>query len=138
MAVSRFKAHHILIRFIAALVLVFATYNPSGYSYYHWMVSGKAAISHLIVVGTALVAIYAFLVRSTWRSIRLLGLIIAIGFFASLNYMLVEMNWIDYQLYWGKTISIMISIASILSIGLSFSAIRARLAGQIDSDDVGN
>ncbi len=36
---ARFSGQNFLLRFFAALVLVFATYNPEGYSYYHWAIA---------------------------------------------------------------------------------------------------
>ena len=33
---QQFNSQGFLLRFIFALILVFVTYNPSGYSYYHW------------------------------------------------------------------------------------------------------
>jgi hypothetical protein len=30
-----------LIRLVCSLLLVFSTYNPTGYSYFHWLTSGS-------------------------------------------------------------------------------------------------
>jgi hypothetical protein len=38
---------------------------------------------------------------------------------------------------WVVSVMILLSISTLLAFGVSFSAIRARFAGQIDSDDVG-
>ena len=37
MAIRRFTFGSFLGRALLAALLVFATYNPSGYSYYHWL-----------------------------------------------------------------------------------------------------
>ena len=33
---QKFNSQGFLLRFIFALVLVYVTYNPTGFSYYHW------------------------------------------------------------------------------------------------------
>ena len=33
---QRFNSQSFFVRFLFALLLVFVSYNPSGYSYYHW------------------------------------------------------------------------------------------------------
>ena len=30
-----------VMRLLASLLLVFSTYNPTGYSYYHWLMNGS-------------------------------------------------------------------------------------------------
>jgi hypothetical protein len=120
-----------------SLFLVFATYNPSGTSFYHWAVSGFSPLTLVSVVGVALLAIYVFLFRSTWRSIKITGILIGAVFMGLFNLMLVDLEIVTIE---GNSILVVMflaSLATILSIGVSFSAIRARLAGQIDSDDVG-
>ena len=124
-------------RWLFTLFLVFATYNPSGTSYYHWVTSGDASPTVAGVLGTAMFGAYVFLVRSTWRSIKPIGVVIGAAFFALFNLMLVDLGVVDGTNDSARSVMILWSVASILAVGLSFSAIRARLAGQIDSDDVG-
>ena len=49
MATSMIKWDGLLLRFIVALLLVFATYNPSGYSYYDWLTGMLPNYSALLV-----------------------------------------------------------------------------------------
>ena len=37
-----FNASSFLVRWVLAMFLVFATYNASGYSYYHWVTGAGA------------------------------------------------------------------------------------------------
>ena len=39
MAAGRFNAVGFLLRWLGAIVLVFAAYNPTGWSYYHWIMA---------------------------------------------------------------------------------------------------
>ncbi len=125
------------LRWMFSLFLVFATYNPSGVSFYHWAVSGWSPLTLVSVVGVALLAIYVFLFRSTWRSIKLTGIMIGAVFMGLFNLMLIDLEIVAIDRASIVVVMILASLATILSVGVSFSAIRARLAGQIDSDDVG-
>lgn len=124
-------------RWLFTLFLVFATYNPSGTSFYHWVVSGNASTVVAGVLGTAMFGAYVFLLRSTWRSIKPVGIAIGAMFFLLFNLMLVDLGLVNGASGDARAVMVLWSVASILAVGLSFSAIRARLAGQIDSDDVG-
>lgn len=89
------------------------------------------------VVGVALLAVYVFLFRSTWRSIKLTGILIGSVFMVLFNLMLVDLGFVTIDTGSIVVVMALASVSTILSVGMSFSAIRARLAGQIDSDDVG-
>ena len=125
------------LRWMFSLFLVFATYNPSGVSFYHWAISGWSPLTLICVVGVAMLAVYVFLIRSTWRSIKLTGILIGVAFTGLFNLMLVDLEIVAVDRVSSVVVMLLASLATILSIGVSFSAIRARLAGQIDSDDVG-
>jgi hypothetical protein len=51
--------------------------------------------------------------------------------------MLVDLGIVRISGDWVVSVMILLSISTLLAFGVSFSAIRARFAGQIDSDDVG-
>ena len=126
-----------LVRWVFILFLVFATYNPSGRSYYHWAVDGDAPSTIIAVVGIAIFACYAFIVRAMWRSIKPVGAMFVIVFLAFFNVMLVDVGFVTVTGDWVVTVMFLLSLATLFVIGVSFSAIRARISGQIDSDDVG-
>ncbi|HKJ62486.1 MAG TPA: DUF6524 family protein, partial [Hyphomicrobiales bacterium] len=126
-----------LLRWLGTLFLVFATYNPSGRSFYHWAMSGDAPSTIVAVVAIGLAAFYIFLIRSTWRSIKPFGTLLLAIFLGLFNLMLVDLGIVHISGDWVVTVMVLISLSTLLAFGVSFSAIRARLAGQIDSDDVG-
>jgi len=126
-----------VLRWLFSLFVVFAIYNPSGVSFYHWALSGWAPLTMVCVVGVALLAVYVFLFRSTWRSIKLTGILIGSVFMVLFNLMLVDLGFVTIDTGSIVVVMALASVSTILSVGMSFSAIRARLAGQIDSDDVG-
>lgn len=126
-----------LLRWVFSLFLVFATYNPSGRSFYHWAGSEEAPGTIVAVTAVALIAGYAFLIRATWRSVKPLGALLVAIFLALFNVMLVDLGLVSTEPEGSVSIMVLTSLGTILGVGVSFSAIRARLSGQIDSDDVG-
>ncbi len=49
MAVKRFSFVNFLLRFVMALALVFGTYNPSEYSWYHWLIQADNWLNPLLI-----------------------------------------------------------------------------------------
>ena len=48
MSATGFNFASFLGRLVAALILVFATYNPSGYSYFHWVEQSLSEFDPLV------------------------------------------------------------------------------------------
>ena len=68
MAVKGIGWSGFLLRLLAAFALVFASYNPSGYSYYHWVVEQIASPTPwLALVGIVLLIGWAIFLRATMR-----------------------------------------------------------------------
>ena len=89
------------------------------------------------VAAIMLLAAYAFLIRSTWRSVKPLGALLLAVFLVLFNLMLVDLGLAPVSRDGVAVTMVLASISTILAVGVSFSAIRARLSGQVDSDDVG-
>ena len=124
-------------RWLLTVFIVFATYNPSGMSFLHWAVSPGSNKSVVAAVGVAILGVFVFIARSTWRSMKLIGITITALFCILFSVMLIDLRVIALTSTEVFEVIALVVIASTLGVGLSFSAIRARLSGQIDSDDVG-
>ena len=137
MANSSFDFMSFLGRFIAALILVYATYNPSGYSYYHWVDRTLPEFDPLVVLaGVVLLIGWVMFIRATIRSMGLLGVMLAVAFFGTLVWLIIDRGWLsledtDMLTYIGEFL-----LAAVLATGMSWSHIRRRLTGQLDVDDV--
>ena len=127
----------IIVRFVFALILVFLTYNPSGYSYFHWAKSIVPSFNPaLAICGLLLIISWGVYLRATFRSLGLIGLILAILLFASFIWLFLDFGWLSLDnatvMSWvGLTI-----MSLLLAIGMSWSHIRRKLSGQVDIDDV--
>jgi len=137
MATSSFSWQGFLLRLIAALVLVFASYNPEGYSYYDWALVDISQFSILKgFVGVVLLIGWTILLRATIRSLGPFGIILALAFFGLLIWLIVD--WLAISTDDMRVISYIVElvIAGILSAGVSWSHIRRRVTGQLDTDEL--
>ena len=126
-------------RFLFALILVLATYNPSGYSYFHWfkdaLAAGDAGPEHYFG-GVVLIIGWVMFVRATFRSLGGVGIVLGAAFLGTLIWLLTEHGIVPA----GSTTAIvwisLVCMAGLLAAGMSWSHIRRRLSGQYDVDDV--
>ena len=126
-----------LLRFMAGLILVFATYNPEGYSYYHWLTTEFPSITALkAFIGVLLIVGWAIYIRATLRSLGTVGLILATAFFGTLLWLVVESGVVSVDSVRVVTYLVLILLALVISTGLSWSHVRRRLSGQMDTDEV--
>lgn len=127
------------IRLALALALVLLTYNPSSYSYFHWLrgaLSGGTSGPEQWFVGVVLLIGWVMFVRATLLSLGGIGILLGAAFFGTLMWLLVE-----YEIVPAGTSTAIIWIglvctAGLLAVGMSWSHVRRRLAGQYDVDDV--
>ena len=125
------------LRFLIAVLLVFLTYNPEGYSYIDWVFTKDSGpIPLKIFAGIVLLIGWAIYIRATRRSLGMIGIILAIAFFATLLWLLVDFNIIPADSVRAVTYIILFIIASLLATGLCWSHIRRRISGQVDVDDI--
>ena len=126
-----------LLRFAIGLVLVFATYNPEGYSYFHWVKHNFPKVTAFeAFVGVTLIVGWAIYIRAALRSLGAIGLVLATAFFGTLLWLVVDMGLISPNNIRVISYLILILLALVLSTGLSWSHVRRRLSGQMDTDDV--
>lgn len=137
MAAKRFSFVNFLVRFVLAMVLVFATYNPSGHSWYHWVVSSLNWLDPLLIfAGVVLLIGWVIYLRATLRSLGEIGTILALAFFAALTWVMVDLGWLSLDNPTIFTWVILTMLAAIMATGMSWSHIRRRMSGQLDVDDV--
>ena len=135
--VSRFGWDSFLIRFIFATVIVFATYNPEGVSYYDWIKEEFPTFTvYKAFVGVLLIIGWIILIRATIGSLGAIGIILAVAFFGLLIWLMFDVFKIPTDSVRVITYIIQIMIISVLSIGVSWSHIRRRISGQVDTDEI--
>lgn len=124
-------------RLLAAAILVTATYNPEGYSYYDWAIRDLPDFSVLkAFAGIVLIIGWTIYLRATLRSLGPIGLGLAIAFFGTGLWLLVDMGWVPADSVRAVSYLVMIVVTAVLAVGISWSHVRRRLTGQVDADDV--
>ncbi|MEI6987304.1 MAG: DUF6524 family protein [Rhodospirillaceae bacterium] len=132
-----FNAASFLVRWVLAMFIVFATYNASGYSYFHWVVGAGAENWPLkSFIGVTLLTSYGVFAIAIWRSLGPVGVATSAASLTALIWTLVDYNLLDLNNPNAVATVVGTLFASILSFGVSWSHIRTRLSGQVDSKDV--
>ena len=126
-----------IVRFIFAIVVVFATYNPEGHSYFHWIYEDLPAFSVLkAFIGVVLLICWIILIRATLGSLGAIGIILAAAFFGLAIWLIIDVFGLSTDSFRVIAYIISIMLASVLSIGISWSHVRRRMSGQVDTDEV--
>ena len=131
----------LLWRFIAALVLVVVTYNPSGESAYHWVSEAitnadvRFGPLHLILIAVLAIGwvIYWF---ATWRALGALGVTLAVVLLGGIIWLLFDVNLLESKSVTAITWISLVCLSAVLAIGVSWSHIWRRVTGQINVEDV--
>ena len=125
----------ILIRFLAALVLVFATWNPSGWSFAHWLMRTQPNVTAgLVFAGVVLVIGWFLFLHATLESLGLLGLILALAFFGSLTWLIFDQGWLTTSPEVLHYV-ILVILSAILALGMAWSHIWRRLSGRVEMEE---
>ena len=124
-------------RLLLAIVVVFATYNPTGHSYFHWGMLHFFPIDPLrILLGIVLLIGWVIFIRATMRSLGGVGLILVAALCAALLWVLIDWGVIPVNSVDVITYAALVIISLILAVGMSWSHVRRRMSGQFDTDDV--
>lgn len=135
--ISKFGWDSFIIRFIFATVVVFATYNPEGMSYYDWIKDEFPTFTvYKGFVGVILIIGWIILIRATIGSLGAIGIILAVAFFGLLVWLIFDVFSIPTDSVRVVTYIIQVMIICVLSIGVSWSHIRRRISGQVDTDEI--
>jgi hypothetical protein len=124
-------------RFLIAFVLVCVTWNPTRFNYYEWALAQWSNIMPIVVfVGIVLLIAWIFFLRTTARSLGALGIILALGLAAVVLWILFFYNIVALDSGTLLAWIILVLLAAILAVGMSWSHLRRAWAGQADVDDV--
>ena len=127
------------LRFLAALALVFFTYNPSGFSAFHWIKSAISASAfgplHLLLIGV-LLAGWAIFWVATARSLSALGMALLGLILGAIVWGLVSIGWISVNTVTSASWVGVVLLAVVLAVGVSWSHVWRRMTGQVNVEDV--
>ena len=120
-----------------ALLLVVLTFNPSGWSYFHWVREGFPSVTPLeAVTGILLLILWIFLWRSMMQAIGALGLLLMAALTAAMVWLFVSWGWLDVRNATTMTWVVLAALGLILGVGMSWAIIRRQLTGQASVDEI--
>lgn len=127
-----------VLRLVAALVLVLATYNPTQYSSFVWIkdafLASELGAMHFFVLVLLAIGWTVYLVAS-FRALGTLGMVLGALFFATLVWLLVDFGLLATDSFTSLTWIVLVCLAALLAIGVSGSHLWRRLTGQLEVDE---
>lgn len=131
-----FGASGFLVRWVFAIILVVATYNPTEYSFVQWASAPTTEFGpQIALAGLVLLICWLIFLRATFRSIGLIGVALGAALFGCLVWLFVDLGWLDLDSTTALTWVALVLISLLLAVGLSWSHVRRRVTGQIDVDE---
>ncbi|NQW01885.1 MAG: hypothetical protein HQ483_19425 [Rhodospirillales bacterium] len=133
-----------LVRLLVVFAVVFAAYNPSGFSYVHWVVQDAGGpLSLKIAVGIFLLIVFYLMLSVTYGAFRPAGLVAgaltAVLFSVQIlliaqpeSRMAVAGDYVLFAVYVA-----LMSVAIVIGLGLVWSKLLYRLTGQESKRIVG-
>ena len=117
-------------RWLLSASVVFSAYNPSGYSYYHWVTQADRISPLQVFAGLAIFICAAAIARMAFLSVGYIGsaiiaalLMMAILFCVGLDF--VEIETVDITTY-----TVQFWISFVLAVGMGWSFIQRRISGE--------
>lgn len=125
-----------LLRLVAALVVVFGTFNPAGFSYAHWIAGTFPSVdAWQAVAGVVLAILWVIFAVATARSIGRLGAVLIAALFAALIWLGFSLGWLSMEHKQVIGWLALLALAVTLAVGMSWSFVNRRLSGQVDTDE---
>lgn len=124
------------VRLLIAMFVIFGGFNPSGYSYYHWLQQEGGDWAVKLFVGLTLIVILYLQVNAMWRSMRLVGTTMLTIVVLSGVWLASDLGIVDLHDRTQFILTMQIALTLLLGTGFCWSHIRYRLSGQMDSENI--
>ena len=133
MAVQGISWSGVVIRVVLAIALVLITFNPSGNSFYHWLMTPPLAISATkAFLGVALLVAWVVCLRTAYSALGTIGVVLGCLLLGTFVWLLFDLHVLHDG---GRGLMVwlgLIIFGGVIGLGLSWSLIRARATGQVD------
>ena len=125
-------------RFLFAFAIVCFTWNPTRYNYVAWAVAQwQNNLGPLVAFsGLVLLAGWFFFLRTTARSLGVLGLVLCLALSGVVLWGLFQYNFVSSESTTLISWIVLVLFSAILAAGMSWAHLRARWSGQATVDDV--
>lgn len=130
-------ASGVAVRFLFALLLVLLSYNPSGYSYFHWVHYSFSDITpYVVIAGIILLIGWGVYIKATLNSLGLIGVIALAALFACLVWLFIYWGFLSVNDISAMAWVIEVLLAAMLAVGMCWSHFTRRMSGQVDVDEI--
>ncbi|MEO1536374.1 MAG: DUF6524 family protein [Pseudomonadota bacterium] len=127
-----------LIRWLAAFVLLAATFNPTELSYFHWARDNWSdQLPLAVLLGLVLLVAFILFLTAVLRGIGALGVALIVAVLGALVWVMVDFGWISLDNPSSNTWIALIMISIVLAIGMYWGILWRRISGQLEVDDDG-
>jgi hypothetical protein len=127
----------VALRFLFALLLVLLSYNPSGYSYFHWVYQSLSHITpYIVIAGLILLIGWGIYIKATLNSLGVVGIVVLAALFASLVWLFVYWGFLSVTNISAMAWVIEVLLAALLAVGMCWSHFTRRMSGQVDVDEI--
>lgn len=127
----------VALRFLFALLLVLLSYNPSGYSYFHWVHNSIHHITpYVVIAGILLLIGWGIYLKATLNSLGFIGIVALAALFACLVWLFVYWGLLSATNVSAMAWVIEILLAALLAVGMCWSHFTRRMSGQVDVDEI--
>lgn len=127
----------VAVRFLFALLLVLLSYNPSGYSYFHWVYNSINHITpYVVIAGIILIIGWGIYLKATLNSLGMIGIIALAALFACLVWLFIYWGFLSVTNISAMAWVIEILLAALLAVGMCWSHFTRRMSGQVDVDEI--
>ena len=131
-----FRISSIVVRSLMVYGLLFAIYNPSGYSYFHWITDWSGEVSLLswavylllkLSIGIVLFIISWTIVSVVYHGVGRIGMVLL----SLLTLTTTPIIWMLWRDSWGVQVVLLIGVGLFFSIGVVYSNLRYRFSAQV-------
>ena len=136
-------------RILFALVMVYATWNPDGWSYWHWALApvfGDAAPGQpegwstfgpvKAIAGLLLLVAWIVTLTATRRSLGVAGAVLVAALAGAVLWLLIDWHVVSARRTTGIARAALIILGIVLGVGMSWSHVKRRVTGQVATDEV--
>ena len=138
---KRFTTGSFFLRLLFALAVVMLTFNPTGFSFFHWakdaFLSSSLGPLHFLA-GIALLIGWVLFVQATTESLGVMGILLVAALFGVLVWLLFFYDVVKAGSVATILWIVLVGVALILTVGMSWAHIRRRMSGQATVDEVGD
>lgn len=125
-----------LLRWLAAFVLLAATYNPTEWSYIRWaMNKGAEQLPLAVLIGLLLLIAYVLFLTAVLRGIGTLGVILVVAVLGAFVWVLWSYGYLSLENPSANTWIALVLLSIVLAIGMYWGILWRRMSGQLEVDD---